>query len=90
MLLYSQAEVDFQQRIIRYVKAGKGTSFQKLLDLRQAMQRTHPHLLVVAVAGEQHFTGAATAEDEELLTAFFQSPEFVNERLVWTKAVQVA
>ncbi|MEL5995073.1 hypothetical protein [Hymenobacter segetis] len=87
MLLYSIAEVRFRERIIRYIKARKGTSFQQLLDLRQSLQQANPALIVVALAGEHHFGGASTAVDDDLLTEYFQTREFVNERLVWTKEV---
>ncbi len=85
MLLYAIAEVSFKHKIIRYLKAGKGTSFQQLLAIRRATQQANPALIVVAMHGDEHFSGASTKQDEELLTEYFQSDEFVTERLSWIK-----
>jgi hypothetical protein len=85
MLLYAVAEVSFKHKIIRYLKAGKGTSFQQLLAIRRAVQHAHPALIVVAMHGDEHISGTCTEQDEELLTEYFQSDEFVSERLGWTK-----
>jgi hypothetical protein len=85
MLLYAVAEVSFRHRIIRYLKAGKGTSFHQLLDIRQAIQQTNPELIAVAIHGDKHISGASTEQDEELLLEYFQSSEFLTERLIWTK-----
>lgn len=85
MLLYAVAEVSFRHKIIRYLKAGKGTTFHQLLAIRRAVQQANPALIVVAMHGDEHISGASTEQDEELLTEYFQSSEFLTEHLAWTK-----
>lgn len=85
MLLYAVAEVSFRHKIIRYLKAGRGTTFHQLLDIRQAVQQATPGIIAVAMHSDEHISGASTEQDEELLLEYFQSSEFLTERLSWTK-----
>jgi len=87
MLHYSVAEVPCQHKTIRYLKAGKGTSYQQLLDLQRVLQRLDPTYLWVIMHGEHHISAALSPEDDDLLLEYYQSPEFVAERLIWTKKV---
>lgn len=87
MLHYSSAEVPCQHKTIRYLKAGKGTSYHQLLDLMHVLQRLDPTQILVIMHGEHHINAPLSPADNELLMEYYQSPEFVTERLVWTKKV---
>lgn len=90
MLHYSVAEVPCQHRTIRYLKKGKGTSFQQLLDLMHLFQSLDPTYFWVVMHGEHHINAPLPPEEDALLLEYFQSPEFVAERLIWTKKVYLA
>ena len=89
VLHYSFAEVPFRHKTIRYLKTGKGTGYAQFLDIRRAIQQASPELIVVIMHGVHHISGGSTQADEELLMEYFQSSDFVAERLVWTKGTQV-
>jgi hypothetical protein len=90
MLRYSVAEVPCQHKIIRYLKAGKGTSYPQLLDLMHVLQRLDPTYIWVIMHGEHHINASLPPEEDALLLEYYQSPEFVAERLIWTKKVYPA
>ena len=88
---YSFAEVSYKHKIIRYLKSGKGTSYQQLLDLmRNTLRHLDPTRIMVIMHDEHHISAPLTQEDDDLLFEYYQSSEFVTECLIWTKEVYVA